>query len=116
MTLRRVEEVDFVRYFQAKLKCFKVTKLHRCSDCMLWTHPSSVVQDEGVGPAVVRRVGVGVVSEPGQHGGDDGHVPQHILGDFTHPLGQSLHVDWLDHLVCGPLNPAEQQQKNVKMT
>lgn len=76
------------------------------------THPSSVVQDEGVGPAVVRRAGMGVVSEPGQHWGDDGHVPQHILGDFTHPLGQGLHVDRLDHLVSGSLHPTEQQKKN----
>ncbi len=50
-------------------------------------HSSSVIHDEGVGPAVVGRVGVGIIAEPGQHGGDDRHVPQHIWGDLTHPLG-----------------------------
>lgn len=38
------------------------------------THPSSVVQNSRVWPAVVGRVGVWVVAEPRQHGGDDGHV------------------------------------------
>lgn len=50
-------------------------------------HSSSVIQDEGVGPAIVGRVGEGIIAEPGQHGGDDRHVPQHIWGDLTHPLG-----------------------------
>lgn len=69
------------------------------------THPSGVVQNFGVRPAVVGRVGMGVVAQSGQHGGDDGHVPHHVSWNLPHPLGQGLHVDGLDDLVCGPLHP-----------
>lgn len=69
------------------------------------THPSGVVQDFGVRSAIVGRVGVGVVAQSGQHGGDDGHVPHHVSWDLPHPLRQGLHVDGLDDLVCGPLHP-----------
>lgn len=79
------------------------------------THPSGVVQDFGVRPAVVGRVGVGVVAQSGQHGGDDGHVPHHVGGDLPHPLGQGLHIDGLDDLVCGPLHPGQTDEgKNLK--
>lgn len=74
------------------------------------THPSGVVQDLGVRPAVVGRVGVGVVAQSGQHGGDDSHVPHHVSWDLPHPLGQGLHVDGLDDLICGPLHPGKTER------
>lgn len=82
------------------------------SDC---THPSGVVQDVGVRPAIVRRVGVWIVAQSGQHWCDDSHVPHHVSWDLPHPLGQGLHIDWLDDLVCGPLHP-NRTEKNVGLT
>lgn len=75
------------------------------------THPSGVVQDFGVRSAVVGRVGEGVVTQSGQHRGDDRHVPHHVCWDLSHPLGQSLHIDGLDHLVGGPLHPGHTERK-----
>lgn len=77
------------------------------------THPSGVVQDFGVRPAVVRRVGMGVVSQSGQHGGYDSHVPHDVRRNLPHPLGQGLHIDRLDYLVCGSLHP-EDRRENQK--
>ena len=76
------------------------------------TYPSGVVQDCGVRPAIVGRVGMGIVTQSGQHRGNDGHVPHHISWDFPHPLGQGLHIDGLDDLVCGSLHP-NNTTKNV---
>ena len=66
-----------------------------------------VVDDNGVGVAVVGRVCIGVIAEPGQHGGNLGHVPQHIPRDVASPLGESFQVHRLDDLVCGSFNPGE---------
>ena len=45
-----------------------------------------VVLDDTVGFAVVRRVGVRVVAEEGQHRGDIGHVTDHFVGYLADPL------------------------------
>ena len=74
------------------------------------THPVCVVDDNGVGVAVVGRVCIGVIAEPGQHGGNLGHVPQHIPRDVASPLGESFQVHGLDDLVCGSFNPGERGQ------
>ena len=66
-----------------------------------------VVDDNGVGVAVVGRVCIGVIAEPGQHGGDLGHFPQHVPRDVASPLGESFQVHGLDDLVCGSFNPGE---------
>lgn len=60
----------------------------------------------GLRSAVVRRVRVGVVAQPGQHGGDFSHVAHHVRGDVAHPRGEGVRVDWLHHLVRGALHPA----------
>lgn len=78
---------------------------------LLSTHSSGVVQDFGVRPAIVGRVGMGVVAQPGQHGGDDSHVPHHIRWDLSHPFGQGLHIDRSDDLVCGSLHPNKTQNR-----
>lgn len=77
------------------------------------THPVRVVDHEGVGVAVVGRVGIGVVAKPRQHGGDLGHVPHHIPRDLAGPLGERLQVHGLDDLVCGPLDPGERPQGHL---
>lgn len=79
---------------------------------LVCTHPSGVVQDFGVRPAIVWGVGMWVVAQSGQHGGDDSHVPHYISWDLSHPLGQCLYINRLDDLVCGPLHPGK-VEKNV---
>ncbi|TNN71027.1 hypothetical protein EYF80_018688 [Liparis tanakae] len=70
-------------------------------------------EDFRVGLAIVGRVGMWVVAQSGQHGGDDSHVPHNIRWDLTHPLGQCLHVDGLDDLVCGALHPGKTEKRVV---
>lgn len=77
---------------------------------MLSTHSSGVVQDFGVRSAIAGRVGMGVVTQPGQHRGDDSHVPHNIWWDLSNPFGQGLHIDRFDDLVCGPLHPNNTQK------
>lgn len=61
---------------------------------------------DGLRPGVVGRVGVGVVAQALQHGGDFSHVAHHVRGDVAHPRGEGVRVDGLHHLVCGALHPA----------
>lgn len=62
---------------------------------------------------IVGGVGIGVVAQLGQHGGDHWHVLQDVSWDLPHPLGQGFHVHWLDHLVCGSFNPGEGEKKII---
>lgn len=61
---------------------------------------------EGLRSGVVGRVGVGVVAQTRQHGGDFRHVVHHVRGDVAHPCGKGVCVDRLHHLVRGSLHPA----------
>lgn len=80
--------------------------LHVCT-C---THPVCVVDNDGVGVAIVGWVCIGVIAEPSQHGGNLGHVPQHVPRDVTGPLGECFQVHRFDDLVCGSLDPGERGQ------
>ena len=59
---------------------------------------------------VVRRVPCGIVPEPAQHGGDGSHVALDVVGYGRHPLGQSLQVDGLYHLISRPLRSTVKQE------
>lgn len=74
------------------------------------THPVCVVDNDGVRVAVVGWVCIGIIAKPSQHGGDLGHVPQHVPRDVASPLGEGFQVHRLDDLVCGSFNPGEKEQ------
>lgn len=61
---------------------------------------------EGLRSGVVGRVGMGVVAQTRQHGGDVSHVVNHVRRDVAHPCGEGVRVDGLHHLVSGALHPA----------
>jgi hypothetical protein len=74
------------------------------------THPVCVVDDNGVGVAIVGWVCIGVIAEPCQHGSNLSHVPHHVPRDVAGPPGEGFQVHWLDDLVGGPLNPGDTEQ------
>lgn len=69
---------------------------------------------------VFRWVCLGVITQASQHGGDFSHFTNDIIGDLPHPLGESVSVDRLHHLVCGAFHPAQtertRQEENRKKT
>lgn len=73
-------------------------------------HPPGVLHHLLVWLAIVGGVGIGVVAQLGQHGGNHWHVLQDVSWDLPHPLGQGFHVHWLDHLVGGSFNPGEREK------
>lgn len=62
-----------------------------------------------VGLSVVGGVGVGVVAQHRQHGGDVGHVADHVVRYVAHPLRQRLQVDRFYYLVRGTFHPANKR-------
>lgn len=74
------------------------------------TYPVCVVDDNRVRVPVVGWICIWVIAEPGQHGGNLGHVPHHISRDVASPLGEGFQVHGFDDLVCGPLDPGERAQ------
>lgn len=76
-------------------------------------HPPCVLHHFLVWLAIVGGVGIGVIAQLGQHGGNHWHVLQDISWDLPNPLGQGFHVHWLDHLVSGSFNPGEEEKKKL---
>lgn len=76
------------------------------NDCM--THLWRV--EHGFWLCVVRWVCLGVVTQARQHGGDFSHFTNDISGDLPDPLGESVSVDRLHHLVRGAFDPAQTQR------